>query len=604
MSSRSIEARPGQGYAAQQVAAHAASAPEALAVAGHGQALTYAELNEGAERLADRLRAEGVKPDVTVGLALPRSVAFVVGALGIAKAGGAYLPLDPAYPADRIAFMLDDARPAAVVTDRATAQQLPALGGPGTVFLDDPEQAAPDTGGLAPSGENLAYVIYTSGSSGRPKGVLLTHAGLQNLVGWHHRAFGVTANDRAAFLSSPGFDAAVWEIWPYLTAGASIFIPDDDVRVDPERLRDWMIAERITIAFVPTPLAEAMVGLAWPAATGLRFLLTGADTLHCYPPRGLPFALVNNYGPTEATVVTTSCVVSADARPDRLPPIGRPIDNVRVHILDERLRPVAAGTAGELYIGGAGVARGYLNRPALAAERFVPDPFAAEPGARLYRTGDLARLLPDGQIAFLGRADEQIKIRGYRIEPDEIAAVLSAHALVQASTVTARDDAGGEKRLVAYVVPAPGAEPTPAALRAALQAALPHYMVPSVFVRLGALPLTVNGKVDRAALPAPDAANTLRDSAFVAPQTTIEQRLAAILGGLLGVADVSVHDNFFMLGGHSLLGTQLIARVRDVFGVEPTLRTLFDAPTVAGLAAEVERLILAKLTAAGDQAPA
>ena len=341
--------------------------------------------------------------------------------------------------------------------------------------------------------------------------------------------------------------------------------------------------------------------LEWPTKARLRVMLTGADTLHHYPPRKLPFRLVNNYGPTECTVLATSGTVLSNEHPHRLPSIGSPIDNVQVHILNEGMRQAPIGESGEIYIGGAGLARGYRNQPDLTAERFVPDPFSSEPGARLFRTGDLGRYLPDGQVAFLGRIDEQIKIRGFRIEPAEIVKVLDEHPAVQASTVVAREVEPGDKRLVAYFVPAAKAQPTHTELRNFIAARVPEYMVPATFVKLEALPLNPSGKVDRAALPAPNAENTLRDSSFVAPRTPIEERLAAMLALLLDLDRVGVEDNFFLLGGHSLLGTQLIARVRDAFGVELSLRTLFDAPTVSKLSAQIEALLLVKLEAMSEE---
>jgi acyl-CoA synthetase (AMP-forming)/AMP-acid ligase II/acyl carrier protein len=360
-----------------------------------------------------------------------------------------------------------------------------------------------------------------------------------------------------------------------------------------------MVAERITVTFVPTPLAERMLGLGWPRQTALRLMLTGGDTLHRHPGSRLPFALINNYGPTECTVVATSGRVPNDRGTARLPAIGRPISNARVHILDEAMRPVPPGTSGEIYIGGAGVGRGYLNLPELTAARFVPDPFSDAPGGRLYRTGDVGRWLPDGDVAFEGRLDEQVKVRGVRIEPGEIVAALSAHPTVKTSTVVARHDASGETRLVAYVVPAACAPPPSLdALRTALAAVLPEAMIPSAFVLVPDLPLTPNGKVDRAALPAPDDGNTLRAGDYVAPRTVVEERLTAILQDLLGLERVSVTENFFLLGGHSLLGAQVLARVRHELGVEPSLRTLFTSATVAELAAEIEREILVKLDAA------
>jgi amino acid adenylation domain-containing protein len=577
----------------QSVASQAAETPDALAVTDATLTLTYRELDRRARRLAEALRGFDVGPDTVVAICLERSAAFVVAALGVLQAGAAYLPLDPATPPERLAFMFQDAGPRVTITDVRVDARLPSTMWP---RLDVHEAMARPTTLAAhhdvPKHEHLAYVIYTSGSTGRPKGVEVTHGSLANLVAWHRRAFGVTADDRAPLYASPAFDAAVWEIWPYLVSGASVHLPPDAVRTDPEALRDWLVAHAITIGFVPTPVAERLIALPWPTWTALRTLLTGADTLHRYPPEGLPFVLVNNYGPTECTVVTTSGPVEPEPFGETLPTIGRPIDNVDVLILDEAMGPVPPGAPGELYIGGAALARGYRGRPDLTAERFVPHP--DEPGARLYRTGDRARMLTDGRVAFLGRVDDQVKIRGYRVEPDEIVAALGAQPGVAACAVVARDDDGGERRLVAYVVPAPGAALGREALGTALRRGLPDYMVPTTFVVLSALPLTTNGKVDRAALPAPDATNTLRDGELVAPRTEVETELAAILSSLLGVEGVSVEDNFFLLGGHSLLGTQLIVRVRDVFDVELSLRTLFDAPTIADLAAEIERARLAE----------
>jgi acyl-coenzyme A synthetase/AMP-(fatty) acid ligase/acyl carrier protein len=332
--------------------------------------------------------------------------------------------------------------------------------------------------------------------------------------------------------------------------------------------------------------------LEWPPATSLRFLLTGADTLHHNPPSDLPFPLINNYGPTEATVVATSGLVPPDLLGDGPPSIGRPIANTQIYILDERLHQVPAGVTGELYIGGAGVAKGYLNRPELTAERFIPDPFSDEPDAHLYKTGDLAQYLTDGQIAFIGRSDHQIKIRGYRIEPGEIEIVLNKHPSIQKSVVVAREDIRGDRRLVAYIVLAPGAHVTASALRDILKKYLLDYMIPTAFVVLEAFPITTNGKLDRVALPEPDAANTLQDGAFSPPSSPLERELNGIITKLLKVDKVGVDDNFFMLGGHSLLGTQLIARLADAYDIDLKLRALFEAPTIRLLAAKVERQIL------------
>jgi amino acid adenylation domain-containing protein len=580
------------------VAAQAAATPEAPAVSAGGEMLTYRELDEQANQLAHYLITLGVERETIVGLCMNRSPETVICALAVLKAGGAYLPLDPAYPLERISFMLNEAKPRVLIAERGVAEKLSA--GSWQVVTIDSDRAQLDRQPVtAPNVEvsaaQLAYVIYTSGSTGQPKGVQITHDSLLNLVFWHRREFEVTQRDKASHLASVGFDAAVWEVWPYLTAGASLYLPDDETRVSPDLLRDWLVSEEISISFLPTALAEGVMTLTWPKQSALRFLLTGADTLHHYPSAELPFQLVNNYGPTECTVVATSGRVLPGDGMNKLPAIGRPIANTTVYVLDENLQQVPPGTSGELYVGGAGVARGYLNRPDITAERFIPDPFSLDPGSRLYRTGDMSSRLPDGQIAYLGRIDDQIKILGYRIEPNEIVTVLDRHPSIRSSVVVARGSSCEEKRLAAYIVMRNGTTPAAADLRSFLQHELPDYMVPSVFVCLATLPLTPNGKVDRAALPDPDIENTLRDEPFVPPRNPIEERLAKILTTLLNLNEVSVDDNFFLLGGHSLLGTQLIAKIRGAFGVELGLRTLFDTPTIAELSTEIERLIVAKV---------
>jgi len=598
------QAHPQENYVHQLVSNHATAAPDAVAATSGRLSLSYRELERRANRLAHSLRSLGVGPDVVVGLYLNRSLAMVVGALAILKAGGAYLPLDPSYPPDRLRFLLNDAQAPVVVTGRCLAETLPVR--PEQVVIVDPKGHItgdqPSASVLTKvEASNLAYVIYTSGSTGQPKGVELTHGGLLNLVFWHQRAFKVTAHDHASQLAALGFDAAVWEIWPYLTAGASVDLAEGLAVNDPIIVRDWLISRGITIGFLPTPLAERVMTLEWPTKPTLRAMLTGADTLHHYPSRKLRFQLVNNYGPTECTVVATSGVVPPTPQStDRLPTIGRPIANTQIYILNENMQQVPVGEPGEIYVGGPGLARGYRNRPDLTAEKFVPNPFSREPGARLYRTGDLARYLPDGEIAFLGRVDEQIKVRGYRIEPAEIVRVLDEYPAVETSAVVAREVEQGDKTLVAYFVPAPNSQPTHSELRNFIAGRVPEYMIPAIFVKLDALPVNTSGKLDRAMLPAPNSANTLRDNTFVAPRTPIEEHLASILASLLDMGEVSVEDNFFLLGGHSLLGTQLIARVRDAFDIELSLRSLFDAPTVSELSARVESLLIAKLESMTD----
>lgn len=577
--------------------------PNATALVAGAQLITYGELNSRADNLASHLRSLGVGPDVPVAIFMERSVDLPIAALGVLKAGGAYLPLDPTYPARRLSMLLEDSGTALVITHEAAANHLPA-GKFQTINLKDvPENSGTDaaSGQVEIEPDSLAYLIFTSGSTGRPKGVQISHASLLNLVNWHKRAFSVSAADRATLLSSPGFDAAVWEMWPYLAAGASLYVVDEKTRVTPHLLRNWIVEAGITISFVPTVIAEDLIDLSWPSDSAFRFLLTGADTLRRRPPQGLSFSLINNYGPTECTVVATSGKIDFQPVPEggagasESPSIGHPIDNVSVYVVDENLQRVPDGTAGELLIGGSGVARGYMNSPALNAEKFLPDTFSSTPGGRLYRTGDLVRVLPDGEIAFMGRIDDQIKIMGHRIEPNEIVSVLARHPKIEGSVVTSYPDTSGNQRLVAYVVPVSDAQLRPTELREFLSGYVPSHMVPSTFVQLEHLPQSAHGKLDRSALPQPSDENTLRDESVAEYQSPIEEQLAAVLSNLLGVSRVGSDDNFFTLGGHSLMGAQLIAKVRETFGVDLPLRTLFEEPTPRGMAGEIEKLIHARL---------
>ena len=576
--------------------------PDALAVADGDQRFTYQQLDSLASQNAAILREAGVGPAMPVVLCMRRSLEFVAGALAILKSGAAYVPLDPENPSTRLEMLLQDSGAALVLTDQKTFSKVPE-GSWQKIVMAKPAAAGDlSTSFTSPEidPDSLAYIIFTSGSTGRPKGVEITHANLENLVHWHIGAFGVKPSDRATLLASPGFDAAVWELWPYLAAGASVHVADEEVRTSPEKLQRWLLENQSTVSFVPTAIAEAMNDLAWPSSTSLRFLLTGADTLRRYPRPGLPFTLVNNYGPTECTVVSTSGKVPIGEKTSELPSIGRPIDGATVQIVDEQLSPVANGEAGELLIGGAGVARGYRSQPALTAERFFTLPVAGSQ-MRFYRTGDRVRKLPNGEFEFLGRIDDQMKIRGYRVEPGEIVSALALHPQVGASFVRASGNGSGEKHLIAYVVAQSGIQLRENELRQFLLARVPDYMVPSTFVALDALPMSASGKVDRTQLPEPTEENILRDRSFESPQSDMEKWLAGFLATQVGTSQIGRDDNFFQLGGHSLMGAQVIAKVQQTFGVELSLRSLFEQPTIREISGEIEKLLDEKLAAMSEE---
>jgi amino acid adenylation domain-containing protein len=575
--------------------------PDAIAVIFGAEMLSYGELDRRANQLAEELRQSGVGPEVVVGICMDRSVELVIGVLGVLKAGGAYLPIDPHYPRERVRFMLEDSGASILLTEGTRIKTTPKTKNKTDL-------------------QNLAYVIYTSGSTGRPKGVAVSHGALLNLVSWHLSAFEVSASDIATLLAGVGFDASVWELWPYLCRGASLDIPPDDLRSSPEELRDWLTQHDVTISFVPTPVAEPMLALEWSEHSRLRMLLTGGDRLHTWPSSSLPFAVINNYGPTENAVVSTSCSCSLE-RTATAPPLGRPISNVKVYILDQRGEPVPIGAVGELWVSGKSLARGYLQRPELTAELFVPDGFSGESGARLYRTGDLARYLPDGAIEFLGRIGNQVKVRGHRIELGEIETALRETNGVREAVVQCWEPRGSEVSLVAYVVldehaPDPTSNNLPHSLRenpnptllcltasdlrSSLRERLPDYMVPAFFVLLDELPLTDNGKVDRSSLPAPVAES---DGDTTTPRTPTEELLANIWGEILRVRSVGLHDNFFDLGGHSLLATQVVSRVRETFKVELPLRALFETPTIAELGQSVDAALQTNAAGAGILTP-
>ncbi|HEX2078685.1 MAG TPA: amino acid adenylation domain-containing protein [Longimicrobium sp.] len=569
----------------RQVEAWARRTPDAAAIAAGDAALTYAELDARANRLAHRLRRMGVGGERRVAVMLERSVALVEAELAVLKAGGAYVPLDPGGPAERAAYMLQAADAAAVLTRAELRERVPAIGIP-VLALDEEEAALAlepsDPPGGEVDGDQLAYVIFTSGSTGVPKGVAVPHRGASNLLAWFRGKFGMEPGARLLLSGSPTFDVSVLEAWGTLAAGATVHLVDEAVRTDPPRLLAWMDAREITIWAASTPAAEAAMEAmerGAPRPRALRALLAGGDALRRRPPAGLN--LFNIYGPTE-----NSCVsAAADVAPvgAALPPIGRPLPNQQAYVLDARFQPVPVGAAGELFVAGESLARGYLGRPALTAEKFLPCPFAQAPGARMYATSDRVRWLAHGELEYLGRFDTQVKLRGYRIEVGEIEAALLSHPAVAEAAVVLRQEGGG--RLAAYLAPPAGVEaPTPAELREHLRARVPDYMVPALFVAMDALPQSSSGKVDRRALPEP----VVQPRAAARPQSGVERRIARVWEEVLGIGAVGLDDNFFEIGGHSMLIARMQERLAAELGREVTVVELFQFPTVASLAAHLD----------------
>ncbi|NEQ65179.1 MAG: amino acid adenylation domain-containing protein [Symploca sp. SIO2D2] len=569
--------------------------PNAIALVDNDEVLTYGELNRYANQLAQYLQHRGIKSDQLVGVCLERSFDLVIGLLAVLKAGAAYVPLDANYPQQRLTFMLEDSQVPVLLTQEKLLEKFSGLNSH-VVCLDRDwgmiAQAKSENPTSDVQTSNLAYVIYTSGSTGQPKGVLIPHRGLLNLVYWHQQAFDVCETDHATYLAGTGFDASVWELWPYLTAGAQLHLVNSELLHSPIQLRDWLLAKQISISFLPTPIVSEMFALEWPPNSALRMILTGGDKLHQYPPTTLPFKVVNNYGPTENSVVTTSGVVTSSDNFQGSPPIGRPIANTQVYLLNSHLQPVPIGIPGELHIAGVGLALGYLGRPELTTAKFIANPFSHTPESRLYKTGDIARYLPDGNIEFVARIDNQVKIRGFRVELGEIESLLTRHSLIKESVVLIYEDPHVGKRLVAYWIPLPDATVDSSQLQAFLEEKLPSYMIPSAFVKLDAIPLTANGKVDFQALTQLSINKELfSQKQYVAPRTFEEKQLAEIWEAVLGVEQVGIFDDFFELGGHSLLATQVISRISDIFSCDLPLRSLFESPTVAGLSHQINNTL-------------
>jgi amino acid adenylation domain-containing protein len=575
--------------------------PEALAVMHDGQRLTYRELNERANQLAGYLRERGVGPDVLVGICVERSLEMVVGLLGILKAGGAYLPLDPDYPTERLRYMVEDARPALLLTQERLEERLADLGAARVLCLDRDwpaiaERAVTNLPHIG-SADDQAYMIYTSGSSGRPKGVMVTQRALTNFLHSMQGTLAVRQDEVLAAVTTLSFDIAGLELYLPLIAGARILLISRETARDGHELHETLIQHAVTM-MQATPSTWSLLELdGWRPRAGFK-ILCGGEALS----RELAAQLVghnvpvwNLYGPTETTI--WSCVKRLQAQQsDTVITIGNPIANTQVYVLDHDRQVAPTGVAGELYIGGTGVARGYFHRPDLTAERFVPDPFSKEAGSRLYQTGDLVRFRPDGEIEFLGRVDQQVKIRGFRIELGEIEAELNAHAAIRQAVAIARPGITGDNQLVAYLVKEePPGEPhgqdgtlTTTALREYLATRVPEYMIPSQYVFLEQMPLTPNGKIDRKQLPEPDPNLRPEERAYVAPRTKIEETIAGIWTELLGVERISVNDGFFELGGDSLLISRLVARIHTVFDVNLPIRSIFLTPTLKNIAAAVK----------------
>ena len=567
------------------IEAQTARTADAIAVVHNDTRLTYAELNAKANRLAHHLRALGVGPDDRVAIALERSIGLVVAQLAILKCGAAYVPLDRSTPLQRQAFMVADCEARVVLT--AAGAVAPEMAG---VTRVDIEKAltGPDTRDwdLSADGGAIGYVMYTSGSTGLPKGVMATHRAIVRLA-LNNGYADFRPTDRVAFASNPAFDASTMEVWAALLNGGSVVVVDQEILLDPQRFRRWLEDHAISILWLTAGLFHQYADALGEPFARLRILITGGDAVDPRVvarvlERSPPQRLLNGYGPTETTTFATTYAIREVAASATSIPIGRPISNARIYILDRHREPVPIGEAGEIHIGGAGVARGYLNRPGLTAERFIANPFVDRD--RLYRTGDLGRYRSDGTIEFIGRNDFQVKIRGFRIELGEIESRLAEHPGVREAVVLAREDAPGDKRLVAYTTTRPdAAAPRAETLRAHLAASLPEYMVPAAYVALDALPLTANGKLNRNALPAPES-NAFAVRGYEPPVGETEERLARIWADVLKLERVGRHDNFFELGGHSLLAVRLLSRTGAVFKTDLPLSTVFHSPTVAALA--------------------
>lgn len=587
----------------QQFEYVAALYPDTLAIVANADRVSYGELNQQANQLAACLQSKGVATESVVAICLPRSIEMVVAMLAIHKAGGAYLPIDPQSPDQRIQYILKDAAVKILITEQDMGQRLSGVD-IDCLNISSLDLQQKSVAMLQPEVEaqtdHLSYIIYTSGSTGKPKGVMIEHGSLVNLTTWFHQAFAITQDDRISHVSGVGFDASVWEIWPTLTKGACLYIADEETKLQPTAFLEWLDSLRISVSWLPTPLMEWLFQLKPSFFDGKHFprlMTTAGEQLKLGKPEHFPCPVYNCYGPTEDTVCSSYALVP-DQSANTRPAIGQAIANKSLYVLSDNLQPLATGEVGEIYIAGPGLARGYLGNPAITAERFIANPFSNKSRQRLYKTGDLGYWSDDGQLAYVGRIDNQVKIRGFRIELGEIEFFLSTSDLVKDSAVLASEDKQGNKGLVAYIVPSMAAKSQGSeylsSLRQYLKSQLPDYMIPSTFVELEHLPLTQNDKVNRRALMAIEY-TALTQAEHVAPNTETERSLCEIWQQVFNVESIGIHDDFFMLGGNSLLAMQIVSKINNTLSTDLPVKDIYENKTISELAERVENTGKAEL---------
>ncbi|HUB29807.1 MAG TPA: non-ribosomal peptide synthetase [Terracidiphilus sp.] len=579
----------------ERIRAFARLSPDSIAVASQARNLTYRELYSTACSYCKVLTEFNVRANSVVAICLERSCEWIAAALGTMLSRAAYVPLDANWPDSRLSYAVKDSGASVLIATPSLAKRLdcgiPTID-PGRIIADTNESRCAFTPKVVP--QDLAYIVYTSGSTGVPKGVEITHGSLAHVAAWHRSNFEVSRKDRVSHLLGLGFDAAELEIWAHLTAGSTLSIPSQADSSTPESIHSWLLRDGVTITVVPAIIAMRLMELKWPQKCPLRLLVAGGDILHFGPSREIPFRVANNYGPSECTIVSTWAMLEPGSQ--EAPPIGKAIDGVAIYLLDEEGKQVPQGAIGEVYIGGKGVGRGYRNLPQLSSQVFLPDPFSPISGARMYRTGDRASQRPDGNLVFHGRVDRQVKIRGNRVELDEIASVLMRHPNVAFAVTTKSSEVAGSSHLSAYVL-CEGGIPTIRELQDHLRRSLPDYMIPSEFKLLRTIPLSPNGKLNCSDLSSQSEPWPREEDG---PLTPTEEKLLAIMREILGNDSIGVKSDFLLAGGHSLLGMQLIMRVRSFFGVELGLQQLFETGTVEALAEVVEQAVIESIESMTD----